>query len=178
MGSNDNGSTWEAMITLPINVTTGELALHITATDGLGMQAEVIEENVSSVLDAPSYWFGPHVSNADTHWLGVTQLSPTSTMGLLRGIQQTITGCVLDVDHNQVTERPQFLVSRGLLGELAYVAMGDANHHCYEASFFIENGTSTASIDVEMRKDDGSLVAQRVIQVEDMAPQIQLLSLD
>ena len=174
MGSNDNGSTWEAMITLPINVTTGELALHITATDGLGMQAEVIEENVSSVLDAPSSWFGPHVSNADPHWLGVTQLSPTSTMGLLRGIQQTITGCVLDVDHNQVTERPQFLVSRGLLGELAYVAMGDANHHCYEASFFIENGTSTASIDVEMRKDDGSLVSQRVIQVEDMAPQIQL----
>ena len=95
-------------------------------------------------------------------------------MGILRGVQQTITGCVLDVDHDSATEHPQFLVSRGQIGEAVHVAMGDANHHCYESSFVVENGSSTDSIDVEMRKDDGSLVAQRTIMVEDRAPQVQL----
>ena len=174
MGSNDNGTTWEAMITLPINVVTGQLALQITARDNLGMETELLAEDVAKVLDAPSSWFGPHVSNADAPWLGVTQPPSTSSMGILRGVQQTITGCVLDVDHDSVTERPQFLVSRGQIGEVVYVAMGDANHHCYEASYVVENGSSTDSIDVEMRKDDGSLVAQRSIMVEDRAPQVQL----
>jgi uncharacterized protein (TIGR03790 family) len=174
MGSSDNGTTWEAMITLPTNVTIGELALHITATDGLGIEAERLVENVSTILDAPSSWFGPHMSNADPDWLGVTQLPSTSSMGIHRGVQQTITGCVLDVDHNNATEQPQFLVSRGLLSELVYVAMGDANHHCYQASFMVENGSSTDSIDIEMRKDDGSLVTQRTILIEDKVPQIQL----
>ena len=174
MGSNDNGTTWEAMITLPINVVTGQLALQITARDNLGMETELLAEDVAKVLDAPSSWFGPHVSNADAPWLGVTQPPSTSSMGILRGVQQTITGCVLDVDHDSVTERPQFLVSRGQIGEVVYVAMGDANHHCYEASYVVENGSSTDSIDVEMRKDDGSLVAQRTIMVEDRAPQVQL----
>ncbi len=174
MGSSDNGTTWEAMITLPTNVTIGELALHITATDGLGIEAERLVENVSTILDAPSSWFGPHMSNADPDWLGVTQLPSTSSMGIHRGVQQTITSCVLDVDHNNATEQPQFLVSRGLLSELVYVAMGDANHHCYQASFMVENGSSTDSIDIEMRKDDGSLVTQRTILIEDKVPQIQL----
>ena len=58
MGSNDNGTTWEAMITLPINVTTGHLALHVTATDGLAMQSVRIAENVSTIVDAPASWFG------------------------------------------------------------------------------------------------------------------------
>jgi hypothetical protein len=163
------------MITLPINVVTGQLALHITARDGLAMETELLAEDVAKVLDAPSSWFGPHMSNADPPWLGVTQLPPTSSMGILRGVQQTITGCVLDVDHDSATEHPQFLVSRGLIGEVVYVAMGDANHHCYESSFVVENGSSTDSIDVEMRKDDGSLVAQRTIMVEDRAPQIQFV---
>ena len=174
MGSNDNGTTWEAMITLPINVTTGELALHIFATDGLGMQAEALIENVSKILDAPASWFGPHMSNADVQWLGVSQLPATSSMGIHRGISQTLTGCVLDVDHDINTEQPHFLVSRGQLGELVYVEMSDANHHCYQASFFIENGSSTEQIDIELRKNDGSLVAQRSIQVDDAAPVIEL----
>ncbi len=174
MGSNDNGTTWEAMITLPINVTTGSLALHVTATDGLSIQTDMVVENVSTIVDAPASWFGPHVSNADLAWLGVTQLSSTTPMGIQRGVEQTLTGCVLDVDHNPATEQPQFLVSRGALGELVYVDMGDANHHCYEAGYMIENGSSVNTIDVEMRDDDGSLVAQRSLQVADAAPQIQL----
>ena len=52
--------------------------------------------------------------------------------------------------------------------------MTDANHHCYQASFVLENGSSTQSVGIEMRKDDGSLVAQRMIQIEDIVPVIQL----
>ena len=152
----------------------GELALHIIASDGLGMQAEALIENVSKILDAPASWFGPHMSNADVQWLGVSQLPTTSTMGIHRGILQTLTGCVLDVDHDLNTEQPHFLVSRGQLGELVYVEMSDANHHCYEASFFIENGSSTEQIDIELRKNDGSLVAQRSIQVDDAPPTLEL----
>ena len=174
MGSNDNGTTWEAMITLPTNVTTGHLALHVTATDGLAVQSVRIAENVSAIVDAPASWFGPHMSNADPSWLGVTQLPATSSMGIQRGVDQTMTGCVLDVDHNNATELPQFLVSRGELSELVYIDMGDANHHCYQASFKVENGSSVGLIDVEMRKGDGSLVAQRSIRVEDVEPQIEL----
>jgi hypothetical protein len=95
-------------------------------------------------------------------------------MGIQRGIQQTLTGCVLDVDHNPALEQPQFIVPRGALGDLAYVNMSDANHHCYEASYMVENGSSVDSIDIEMRKDDGSLVAQRSVKIVDAAPQIQL----
>ena len=174
MGSNDNGTTWEAMITLPINVTTGYLALHVTATDGLSMQTNIVIENVSTIVDASASWFGPYVSNADLAWLGVTQLPSTTPMGIQRGVEQTLTGCVLDVDHNPAKEQPQFLVSRGTLGELAYVDMSDANHHCYQASYIVENGSSVNTIDVEMRKDDGSLVAQRSVRIEDQVPQIQM----
>ena len=174
MGSSDNGTTWEAMITLPINITTGKLALRITAMDKLALVTESLVENVSTVLDAPASWFGPHVSNADAQWLGIGQLPSTSPMGILRGIPQTITGCVLDVDHDNISEQPQFLVSRGQLGELHYVEKSDANHHCYQATYFIENGSSIQPIDVEMRKDDGSLVAQRIIQVSDQAANISL----
>ena len=174
MGSNDNGTTWEIMITLPIDVTTGKLALYVVARDGLGMEAEHIAENVSNILDAPSLWFGPHVSNADSEWTGAAQLPSISSMGIQRGIEQTIAGCVLDVDHDTVLERPQFLVTRGAIGDLVYVPMTDANHHCYQASFVLENGSSTQSVGIEMRKGDGSLVAQRMIQIEDIAPLIQL----
>ena len=114
------------------------------------------------------------MSNADGQWLGVSQLPTISSMGIHRGIQQTLTGCVLDVDHDRNTERPQFLISRGQLGEIVYVAMSDANHHCYEASFFIENGSSTEQIDIEMRKYDGDLVAQRTINVDDFAPKLDV----
>lgn len=174
MGSNDNGTTWEAMITLPINITTGELALHIVAKDGLGMEVEVTQENVSTVLDAPSSWFGPHMSNADSQWLGVTQLPSTSPSGIYRGVIENITGCVLDVDHDTTLEQPEFLVSRGQLGEVVYIDMSDSNHHCYQSTFFVENGTSIEDIDIEMRKNDGSLVSQRSIRILDNAPQISL----
>ena len=174
MGSNDNGTTWEAMITLPINITTGELALHIVARDGLGMEVEVTQENVSTVLDAPSSWFGPHMSNADSQWLGVTQLPSTSPSGIYRGVIENITGCVLDVDHDTTLEQPEFLVSRGQLGEVVYIDMSDSNHHCYQSTFFVENGTSIEDIDIEMRKNDGSLVSQRSIRILDNAPQISL----
>ena len=174
MGSNDNGTTWEAMITLPINITTGELALHIVAKDGLGMEVEVTQENVSTVLDAPSSWFGPHMSNADSQWLGVTQLPSTSPSGIYRGVIENITGCVLDVDHDTTLEQPEFLVSRGQLGEVVYIDMSDSNHHCYQSTFLVENGTSIEDIDIEMRKNDGSLVSQRSIRILDNAPQISL----
>ena len=174
MGSNDNGTTWEAMITLPINITTGELALHIVARDGLGMEVEVTQENVSTVLDAPSSWFGPHMSNADSQWLGVTQLPSTSPSGIYRGVIENITGCVLDVDHDTTLEQPEFLVSRGQLGEVVYIDMSDSNHHCYQSTFLVENGTSIEDIDIEMRKNDGSLVSQRSIRILDNAPQISL----
>ena len=174
MGSNDNGTTWEAMITLPINITTGELALHIVARDGLGMEVEVTQENVSTVLDAPSSWFGPHMSNADSQWLGVTQLPSTSPSGIYRGVIENITGCVLDVDLDTTLEQPEFLVSRGQLGEVVYIDMSDSNHHCYQSTFFVENGTSIEDIDIEMRKNDGSLVSQRSIRILDNAPQISL----
>ena len=87
---------------------------------------------------------------------------------------ESITGCVLDVDHDSTLEQPEFLVSRGQIGELVYVDMSDANHHCYQSTFFIENGTSIENIDVEMRKNDGSLVSQRSIRVFDNAPKISL----
>jgi len=174
MGTTDNGSTWEAMITLPINISTGGLALHVIAVDRLGMQDEQTTTNVSKVLDAAAAWFGPHASSADTSWLGVTPLPTTSPNGILRGVNNTITGCVLDVDHNTNTEQPQFLVERGTLGELAYVEKPDSNHHCYETTFFLENGSSLTSISMEMRTNTGSLVMQRTIKVEDVHPTIDI----
>jgi hypothetical protein len=174
MGTTDNGSTWEAMITLPINISTGGLALHVIAVDRLGMQDEQTTTNVSKVLDAAAAWFGPHASSADTSWLGVTPLPTTSPNGILRGVNNTITGCVLDVDHNTNTEQPQFLVERGTLGELAYVEKPDSNHHCYVTTFFLENGSSLTSISMEMRTNTGSLVMQRTIKVEDVHPTIDI----
>ena len=174
MGTTDNGSTWEAMITLPINITTGGLALHVIATDKLGMQDEQTATNVSKVLDAAAAWFGPHASSADPSWLGVTPLPNTTPNGILRGVNNTITGCVLDVDHNTNTEQPQFLVERGILGELTYVEKPDSNHHCYEATLFLEIGSSLNSISMEMRTNTGSLVMQRTIKVEDIHPTIDI----
>ena len=174
MGTTDNGSTWEAMITLPINISTGGLALHVIAVDKLGMQDEETTTNVSQVLDAASAWFGPHASSADSSWLGVTPLPSTSPNGILRGVNNTITGCVLDVDHNTNTEQPQFLVERGTLGELTYMEKPDSNHHCYQATFFVENGSSLMSISMEMRTNTGSLVMQRTIKVEDIHPTIDI----
>ena len=174
MGTTDNGSTWEAMITLPINITTGGLALHVIATDKLGMQDEQTATNVSKVLDAAAAWFGPHASSADPSWLGVTPLPNTTPNGILRGVNNTITGCVLDVDHNTNTEQPQFLVERGILGELTYVEKPDSNHHCYEAPLFLEIGSSLNSISMEMRTNTGSLVMQRTIKVEDIHPTIDI----
>ena len=174
MGTNDNGSTWETMITLPINITTGGLALHVIAVDKLGMQDEETTTNVSQVLDAASVWFGPHASTADSTWLGVTPLPSTSPNGILRGVNNTITGCVLDVDHNSNTEQPQFLVGRGTLGELTYVEKPDSNHHCYETTFFIANGSSLTSISMEMRTNTGGLVMQRTVKVHDIHPTIEI----
>ena len=92
----------------------------------------------------------------------MTPLPSTSPNGILRGVNNIITGCVLDVDHNSNTERPEFLVERGELGELIYVEMPDSNHHCYETTFFLENGSLLTSISMEMRTNTGSLVMQRI----------------
>ena len=170
-----NQDTWETSLVVPSNASLGWITLRATVSDGGGMMATHIVNNVSRVVDAPPTWFGPHVKGVDdAAWNNASYLPNKPPQGLYRHLPSVLTTCVLDADYRLDAGMPFFLVSRGTLGNVSYVPQEASNLYCYAAPFSLAIGSSLDDVEMEVRTPQGSLLLQRTIRVADVAPQLHL----
>lgn len=177
-GSQD-GLTWWTSIDLPSNVPLGMLDLKVNVTDASNQSSVAEALALAQIIDAPATWFGIHVSQVDDpNWGGASILTSFPVGGVNRGHILTLRACALDADHNPVTERPQFIASRGQIDGLTYNQGSSSNQHCYIASFNLSPSSSLDSFTLELRDIENSLLSRRTIQVNDMPPVIDLSIVD
>ena len=166
---------WETSLVVPVNASLGNITLVATVEDIDGMTASKTYWNVTRVVDAPPSWFGPHVEGVDpSDWNQASLLPNQPLNGLYRHIPSTLKACVLDADYRLDEPAPVFLTSRGTVGNITFVPQPAADLYCFIAPFSLEAGTSLEDVDLQVRRSDGSLLLQRTVGVEDMAPQLNI----
>ena len=170
-----NPTVWETALVIPANASLGAVALRATVSDNNSMSAMMVIENVTRVVDAPPTWFGPHASGVDpANWNNASMLPNRPSVGLFRHQTSLLTACVMDADYNLATPSPVFFSSRGTLGNVSYVPQSAANLYCYTADLRLEIGSELGDVDLEVRTNEGSLLLQRTLRIEDKPPQLSL----
>ena len=170
---------WQTSITLPTNLTLGWLIIEATAVDDSEQSTSFMVLDVAEVVDAQAQWFGPHVSGIDSDaWSGATPLPYSPGGGVLRGQNTSLNVCVLDADHNPLTEAPAVSSTRGALNGWIHQPQADANHHCYAGSLMLVAGSSLDKLSLEVRSSIGSLLSSRLIGVKDTAPTVNISLID
>ena len=170
---------WQTSITLPTNMSLGWLVIDATASDVSGQSTARLVIDVAEVVDAQAQWFGPYVAGADSgSWSGATPLPYTPLGGIVRGQTTALRVCVLDADHVPVVEAPVVFSSRGNLSAWAYQSQADANHHCYTGSVYLIAGGPLDKVSLEVRSSSGTLLSSRLVNVKDVAPEVEISLID
>ena len=178
MGQADS-TRWQATLTIPKDVELGSIALLARAWDGLNMSSEAIYLNVTTIIDAPQIWFGPHVSNIDpSNWNRASPLTGRPSLGIYRHLDYTLTSCLTDADFNIMQPPPVFNTSQGDLSNTTAVVSHESDTYCYSANLTLNTGIPLEDIEVTVRLDDGTLVLERTLWVDDMNPEISLHIVD
>ena len=173
-GSQDN-TTWWTTINLPNNVPLGVLDIAVNVTDNSNVTSTEVSLGIAAIRDAPAFWYGTHVSGVDDpDWGGASILTSVPVQGVTRGSILTLKACVLDPDHDQITQVPMITASRGQIDGLTYRAGSSVGHHCYIASFNLAPGSSLEPFTIELRNSEGDFLTKRTIQVSDLVPEIEL----
>ena len=176
--SQDNVLWWTA-IDLPADVPLGFLDLAVIARDESNLSTNYTSLGIVQITDAPAFWFGIHVSGIDdAEWGGASVLTSNPLIGVKRGYVLTLKACVLDPDHEPVSQTPQFIASRGQIDGLSHRLGSSADHHCYIASFTIPSATTLEPFTLELRAESGDFLTRRTIQILDQSPIINLSIID
>ena len=178
MGKIDS-SRWQATLTVPTDVELGEIALQIRVYDIANMSDKATYLNVTRIVDAPRTWYGPHVSDIDPpSWNHASTLPNKPNEGLLRHRLYTLTSCATDVDFDVMQAPPIFSSSRGTMTNTTSVVLHDANVYCYSSNLSLELGMSLEDIEIQVRSNDGSLLLERLLWIDDVNPEVSLFVAD
>ncbi len=178
MGKIDS-SRWQATLTVPTDVELGEIALQIRVYDIANMSDEATYLNVTRVVDAPQTWYGPHVSGLDPlSWNRASTLTNKPNEGLLRHRSYTLTSCATDVDFDVMQAPPIFSASRGNMTNTTSVVLHGTNVYCYSSNLSLELGMSLEDIEVQVRSNEGSLLLERILWIDDVNPELSLFITD
>ena len=166
---------WQTSLVIPPDAPLGAVALRAIVHDGNNMTTNATVENVTQVVDAPPTWYGPHASGVDPpNWNNASFLPNKPSIGLLRHERSTLTACVMDADYQLSSPAPVFMVSRGVLSNVSYVAQSATNLYCFTTELTLEKGSDLEDVDVEVRTISGSLLLQRTLAVDDHPPELTI----
>ncbi len=169
------GQRWEASLVVPTNADVGSIVLRGSVFDRQGMVHRMVVPNATRVVDAPQTWYGPHATDVDSPtWNNASSLANRPPIGLQRGTVHTLTACVADADYDPFAPSPTFVASRGNLSSTTYHPQSAANLYCYSSELHLAIGSSLEDVNIQVRNDGGSLVAQRTLRVGDSAPTVTL----
>lgn len=179
-----NERVWWSTFSLSGNATllpTGVLDLRAVVMDVSQAITVVEQRGVMNVLNAPSTWFGPHVSGVDeTPWTGALLPPGVPSVGLPRGATSDVTVCVSDVDHDPVGEAPSLSVVRKggtSLEEARVVAWGEVDVNpslsCTSWNVTLPEGLPLDDLDYVVHVMGEERLRRRFL-VSDQAPQVSL----
>lgn len=168
-GSSDN-QTWWTGVYIPANSSLGELELIVIARDDQGYDSGLLRfTNITQVVDAIANWYGPHIEGIDAaDWSGISTLPPSAS-GLMRAATSRIKACVLDADHDPLTQAPIFYSTSGIIGNTSILETNTPGLTCYWANLSVPYGGDLQAIQIGFTIDDGSSL-YRSITPRDEAP--------
>jgi hypothetical protein len=183
LGTSD-GLVWWSSLFIPVDaalVPTGMLDLRAVAVDASQATTTLDVQGVLKVLNAPSSWYGPHVTDVDdSPWAGVTLPPGVPFKGLPRDATSTVSACVSDVDHDPVGEAPTLSVQRknGPAVESVIIdSLGEINLNpsltCSAWNLTLPNGLPLDDLDLVIHAAEEERVRRR-FAVDDQAPLVAL----
>ena len=170
--SQSDGSIWTAAISLPVDAPFDSVDLHWRVYDLQNLSVDTYWDTAFNITDASATWYGVHVEGADfAPWLGIDP-PVHGNSGWVRGRVHTMTACVIDIDHNNVTEIPVILVS-GLQLATPTQSSSSGSQTCYQSSWNPSAGGSLEPVSVTLQVD-GVQWSNRNLTPIDLAPNAEL----
>ena len=170
---------WYASLSVPTDIPVGTLDLLAEVRDAQGLVDLLEVLNGLQVTDATATWHGIHVAGVDEDdWDGASPLSDPALSGVTRGVEQTLTACVVDADHDATVAIPVFIATRGVVSAGEPVNSTDPLLHCYSAFWMIEWGSPRQSAELHLYDHLGTLWNTRTIPVDDVPWEAKLTLID
>ncbi|MDE0708634.1 MAG: hypothetical protein OSB33_06765, partial [Candidatus Poseidoniales archaeon] len=170
--SQDGGLVWNAAISLPIDAPFDSVDLHWKILDFQNLSVDVYWDTAFNITDASATWYGVHVEGADlAPWLGIDP-PVHGNSGWVRGREHAMTACVIDIDHNNVTEIPAILVD-GLQLATPTQSSSSGSQTCYQSSWNPSAGGLLEPVSVTLQVD-GVEWSNRNLTPIDLAPNAEL----
>ena len=182
-----NDRVWWSSLLLPIDASVypvGWLDLRAIVRDASQATTTAELQGAMEVLNAPSVWFGPHVTGVDASpWAGVSLPQGVPSTGLPRDATSEVTACVSDLDHDRVLEAPSLSVERkdgsALALDIDVLGEVDVNPSliCTAWNLTLPNGMPLDDVDVIVTVAEDERLRRR-FKVGDAAPTLVLSLLD
>ncbi|MDP6900305.1 MAG: hypothetical protein QGF94_05670, partial [Candidatus Thalassarchaeaceae archaeon] len=171
--SQGSGSIWTAAISLPIDAPFDSVDLHWVAYDLQNLSIEAYWDAAFNITDASATWYGVHVEGVDlAPWLGIDP-PVHGESGWVRGREHSMTACVIDLDHNNLTEIPAILVN-GLQLATPIQSSSSGSQTCYQSSWNPIAGGELEPVSVTLQVD-GIVWSNRSLSPTDLAPTAELV---
>lgn len=174
------GQDWRATISLPSAMAIGPIDLAAIATDLIGLES-IRYERLAGVLitDAPDQWYGPWVEHVDpAGWSGAAgvPLQPATTVP--RGEAVLVRACVIDADHDPITEAPTLLAGRGSLDAVTQdVHLEGDPQWCYRTMWTMPVGGALDLVSLALLDGAGEVQQNRSLRPGDLAPAVTAITL-
>jgi uncharacterized protein (TIGR03790 family) len=177
-GSSDK-LTWWTSFQLGSDVPLGWLTITAKAIDASVQSISGVMTNISEVVDAQARWYGVHVEGVDSDsWSGATYLLTKPIAGVHRGEIIYLRTCVIDPDHDIITEKPIISASKGILGEIVLENDSIGDQNCYSSTLLIEVMDELEPFlipfTLTLATNAGTVISSREIKIVDYAPSISL----
>ena len=168
----NNGLLWKASIVLPTDAPLDRVDLHWIVYDFQNQTSEVWWDSAFQIIDASASWYGVHVSDVDLEpWQGFSP--PTQgSLGWIRGQLHVLTACVVDVDHDNLTETPTILVD-GIEMSKPIQSSSSGSKTCYHSNWIPEVGSALEPVVIALHVGDVEW-SNRSLTPDDLPPQAEL----
>ncbi len=156
-------------MTIPTNIELGTLDLIAEVRDEQSQYTLLQLDNAMVVTNALHNWFGVHIAGVDANeWNGVTTLSPfTAPKTVVRDTDIILTACVVDADHDPLTELPMILTDSGNVSGVEPTDSEFSDVFCYQATWRLDWGSETRDVTVYLYDSIGNLFTTRLVSVHD-----------
>ena len=181
-GSSDQ-LVWWTSFQLGTDIPLGWLTISARVIDASAQSTSNQLENVSEIVNAQARWYGIHVEGVDLDsWSGANPLLTNPIAGVHRGEIILLKACVIDPDHDVMTEKPSFVSSKGMLGQILPENDSVGDQNCYSSTLLIEVKDELepflTPFTLTLVTYTGAVISSRVIRIDDYAPSIRIDIID
>ena len=173
--SSTDSLEWYSSLYIPVTVPETSFDLIAEVRDAQE-QIDLLQLDDSlTILNAPHTWFGVYVEGVDdSTWNGVTTLPYIGTVPVLRATDIVLKACVIDADHDPVSEIPMIIVTRGEVTGVVPTESEFPDVFCYLANWRMEWGDPAREVQVDLFDSSGFLFTTRSFEIHDEPFQLSI----